>query len=114
MKLISTEEHKQQSPELVELWNNMTREQLLEEVWKESTDAVNMESRVALFMEYCSNGMSKTNYTLESIQTLIDAGKESDIREWCRMTFDDSEGDDQYIIEEVKTMAQDDYLNIRI
>lgn len=114
MKLISENEFKKEHSDLVQEWSKMSKEQLLEEIIKESTDAVNMESRVQLFMNECSNGMSKTNYTLDIIEGLIQSGKETDIREWCRMTLDDSEGDDNYILNEVKEMAQDDYLKIGI
>ena len=51
MKLLSLEEFKVNRKDLHNLWNNMSREELLEEIWKESLGVVNMETRVQLFME---------------------------------------------------------------
>ena len=41
----------------------MTKQQLLEEIWKEAIDSINMAERVQLFMNECTS-LSKTNYTL--------------------------------------------------
>lgn len=106
MKLISTEEFKKENKDLLKKWSKMTKEELLEEVVKESTDAWNMESRVQLFMVECTD-MSKTNYTLDVIKNLISEKHEREIADWCSMTVEDAEGDDQYILSEVKEKAKE-------
>lgn len=107
MKLRTLEEFKEERKDLHDLWSKMTREQLLEEIWKESLDAVNMETRVAVFMQHATIDMSKTTYTPEVIIGLVNYKQEKDIYDFCQMTIEDSEGDDNYILNEVKTFAID-------
>lgn len=77
------EELKEKRPDLVELFENMSREELLNQCYLECIDAINMEKRVALFMEECTINMSKTNYTLDSLKRLINEKQEFDINEFC-------------------------------
>lgn len=83
------EQLKAKRPDLVELFEGMNREQLLEQIYKESKDAINMEERVSLFMEHCTIDMSKTTYTLESLKTLIQENKEAEISDFCADMLED-------------------------
>lgn len=74
---------KKERPDLVESFEKMTREQLLNQCYLECIDAINMEERVSLFMQECTINMSKTNYTLDSLKTLISDKKEADLNEFC-------------------------------
>lgn len=68
-----------------------------------------MEERVQLFMNECT-GMSNTNYTIDSLKTLIQNQKEQDIKDWCSMTVEDGKGTDNfssYVIKEVEEQAKD-------
>lgn len=82
---------KQQRPDLVELFENMNREQLLKQIYKESLDAINMEERVQTFMNECTK-LSKTTYPIETIKQLIDAKKKFDLSDFCETTLEDIEG----------------------
>ncbi len=56
----TVEELKQERPDLVELFEAMTHEQLLEQIYKEVLDALNMEERVQVFMKrYLMGSMKK-------------------------------------------------------
>lgn len=100
----TVEQLKQERPDLVELFEAMDREQLLEQIYKEIKDALNMEERVSVFMEIATNGMSYTTYTPESIKTMVQNNHDRNIAEWCLMTVED--GDDEYILNEVKAQAR--------
>lgn len=92
------EELKEQRPDLVKLFEGMSREELLNQCYLECIDAINMESRVALFMEECTINMSKTNYTLDSLKRLINAKKEFDINEFCYYEIiDEPEASELYV-----------------
>jgi hypothetical protein len=95
----TVEELKKQRPDLVQDFEAMTKEELLEQVYLESIDAINMESRVQLFMNECTN-MSKTNYTLDVIKTLISDKQEDDLNNWCIDLI--AEYEDYEILEEIK------------
>lgn len=94
---------KTERPDLVELFEKMTKEELLKQCYLECLDAVNMESRVALFMEECTNNMSKTNYTTGSLKSLINENREREIDSFCYDTCD--EQDDSEILKEIKERA---------
>lgn len=79
----TVEELKDKRPDLVELFESMSKEELLNQCYLECIDAINMESRVALFMEECTINMSKTNYTLDSLRRMINNKREFDINEFC-------------------------------
>lgn len=101
----TVEELKKERPDLVNLFESMDREQLLEQIYKECNDAINMESRVSLFMEQCTN-MSKTTYTIESLKTLISEKQQSDISEFCKDLLEDTEGmSKDEIIEYIKDFS---------
>ena len=94
---------KAERPDLVELFENMTREELLKQCYLECLDAVNMESRVALFMAECTNNMSKTNYTLGSLKSLVDENKEREIDSFCYDLVDEQENSE--ILKEINERA---------
>lgn len=101
----TVEELKEKRPDLVELFEDMTREQLLNQCYLECIDAINMEERVSLFMEECTINMSKTNYSLESLKSLIDSKKEADIDEFCYYeTIDEPTNED--LVSVIKKRAQ--------
>lgn len=87
----TTEELKQKRPDLVELFENMNREQLLEQIYKEVQDGLNMQERVEVFMELCTPDMSYTTYTPESIRTLVKIKEEADISNFVDMIMQDME-----------------------
>lgn len=72
---------KKERPDLVESFEKMTKEELLNQCYLECRDAINMESRVALFMEKCTLNMSKTTYTINSLCDLINEKNEHDYNE---------------------------------
>lgn len=68
-----------------------------------------MEDRVQLFMEECT-GMSKTNYDINTLKSLINNKKEQDIKDWCSMTVEDGKelGDyEKYVLKEVEEQSKD-------
>ena len=77
------EQLKEQRPDLVELYENMDREQLLKQIYLEVKDGLNMEKRVQFFMNKCTVNMSRTNYTIETLETLINEKQEQIIDEFC-------------------------------
>lgn len=92
-------ELKQERPDLVDLFENMTRDELLNQCYLECIDAINMEERVSFFMEECTLNMSKTNYTLRSLKTMIDQKREFDIAEFCYYEIvDEPEASDLYVV----------------
>jgi hypothetical protein len=102
----SVEKLKKQRPDLVEEFEKMTREELLEQCYKESLDAINMEKRVSVFMSECTISMSKSNYTLDSLRRMISDKQEYDIQEFCSMLVEDSE-DDSEIVKEIREKADE-------
>ncbi len=102
--MIKDIEHlKQERTDLVELFENMTREELLKQCYLECLDAVNMESRVALFMAECTNNMSNTSYTLGSLKSLINENKEREVDSFCYGVCDEQE--DSEILKGIKERA---------
>lgn len=96
---------KQQRPDLVELFENMNREQLLKQIYKERLDAINMEERVQTFMNECTYlNLSRTTYPIETIKQLIDAKKKFDLSDFCETTLEDIEGME---LQEVKEYLED-------
>lgn len=88
---------KQERPDLVESFESMTREELLKQCYLECIDSINMEGRVALFMSECTNNMSNTTYTLDSLRTLINQKKEVEYGEIRHELIEDYK-----ILEEIK------------
>lgn len=99
------EELKESRPDLVELFESMDREQLLNQCYLESMDAINMEKRVEVFMEHCTVNMSKTNYTEASLKSLISDKQELDIDEFCYYETCDGQSDEE-ILSSIKERAK--------
>lgn len=91
------EQLRKDRPDLVENFEKMSKEELLNQCYLECIDAINMEERVSLFMQECTINMSKTNYTLESIKSLINDKKEFDINEFCYYETIDEPTDEELI-----------------
>lgn len=96
---------KEKRADLVELFEGMTKEELLNQCYLECMDAINMEERVSLFMRECTNNMSKTNYTLESLESLINEKKEKEINEFCYNETCDGQAQTE-VIAEIKERAK--------
>lgn len=99
----SVAELKEKRPYLVESFEKMTKEELLKQCYLECADALNMEKRVSVFMETCTNNLSKTTYTTEAIRDMVNDKQEYDINEFCEglssmPTFKD-------ILQEINTRA---------
>ena len=100
------EQLKEQRPDLVELFEGMDREQLLNQIYLEVRDGLNMEKRVEVFMELCTPNMSYTTYTEEAIRSMVQTQQENEISQFCEMALEDTEDMDleetrQYLREEV-------------
>ncbi len=105
---MTLEELKIERLDLVKLFESMDREQLLEQIYKECLDAINMEERVQIFMNECTNEMSKTNYTPEVIKGLISDKQQIDISEFCQTALEDMELMD---IDEIKEYLQNEIID---
>lgn len=101
----TVEQLKAERPDIVEIFEAMTKEELLDQIYLEVLDGLNMEDRVQLFMNECTD-LSKTTYTLDSIKTLINARQIKDIQQFCADLLEDSEGDSKYILAEIKERAK--------
>jgi len=100
------EELKSQRPDLVELFEGMTREELLEQIYKEVQDAINMKARVELFMRECTS-MSKTHYTLKSLKSIISDYKQQELSMFCETALEDTFGMEA---EEIRDYLRDETL----
>ena|ERR1043165_3699672 len=89
------------APELVKEYSEMSKDDLLEVCCGEVLDLFAATDRVSLFMEECTD-MSKTNYTLDSLKTLIQKRREQDLNEWCWYLIDE---EDSVILETVKKLG---------
>lgn len=96
----SIEQLKKERPDLVEDFEKMDREKLLNQCYLECIDAINMQKRVSVFMELCTMDLSKTNYTEASIRSMVNIKQEYDIENFCDMTIEDAEND-QEIADEI-------------
>lgn len=103
--LETIEQLKAERPDIVKIFQAMTKEELLDQIYLEVLDGLNMEDRVQLFMNECTE-LSKTTYTLDSIRTLINARQIKDIQQFCVDLLEDSEGDSEYILAEIKERAK--------
>jgi hypothetical protein len=90
--LKTIKELKQERPDLVELFESMDREQLLKQCYKEALDAINMESRVALFMEELETGLSNTTYTLDSLRMIVNTAIGNQINNYILTVLEDTDG----------------------
>lgn len=94
----NVEKLKKERPDLVESFEKMSREQLLNQCYLECIDSINMEERVSLFMSKCTENMSKTNYTIDSLTSLISDKQESDIAEFCHGETVDNPTDEELVL----------------
>lgn len=100
----SIDELKKERPDLVNMFGSMNREELLKSCYLEAIDAINMENRVAVFMAECTDNMSDTTYTIESIKDLINQKKEREISQFCYDVCNNNSNND--ILEEIKAYAE--------
>ncbi len=98
------EQLKSERPDLVELFENMTKEELLKQCYLECIDAINMESRVQTFMNECTVNLSKTNYTIESIRSMISEKYQYDLSRFCHYEVSDGQTDEE-IADSIREMA---------
>lgn len=84
-------------PDIVKEFEAMDRDALLEACCGETLDAINMQDRVQLFMNECTNGFSKTNYDIDVLKKLILQRKEADIDTFCAMFLEDGDADEDII-----------------
>lgn len=91
-------------PELVAEYEAMDKETLLNQICAEVIDLIDSNERVTVFMELCSGGLGKTNYTPESIRTFVTQKQDADIKDWCFDICD--EATDEEILEEVRKQAE--------
>ena len=101
------DELKEQRIDLVELFEGMDREQLLNQCYLECIDAINMDGRVSVFMEECTLNLSKTTYDISSIKDMIQDKQEANINEFCYDVLSDSENDAE-VIDEIYRRSQID------
>jgi hypothetical protein len=90
--LKTIKELKQERPDLVELFESMDREQLLKQCYKEVLDAINMETRVAVFMEELETGLGYTTYTVESIKQIVENAFQNNVNNYILTVIDDTDG----------------------
>ncbi|MGK6342875.1 hypothetical protein ACMGDK_11585 [Chryseobacterium sp. DT-3] len=100
------EQLKEERPDLVELFEAMTRDQLLNQCYLECIDALNMEERVSVFMDECTINMSKTNYDTAVLRTFINQKKEYDINEFCYIETAD-EPTEEELLESILERAKE-------
>lgn len=101
----TVEKLKELRPDLVSEFEAMSHKELLNQIYLEVIDGLNMEERVQIFMNECTT-LSKTTYTPEVIKGLIQSKQSADISDFCEMALEDTEDMDleetrQYLREEV-------------
>lgn len=96
---------KKRFPQLVEEYSAMDKEQLLEQICAEVNDLHDMYDRVQFFMNECTNGMSKTTYTIESLKQMVAQKQEKDIQEFCYYETVDGQTDSE-IATEIRQQAE--------
>lgn len=73
--------------DLFNFYKGLSHEELLNQIILEVTDLQAMEERVSFFMSECTCNMSKTNYTIDSLKTLVEERKQRDhdesIQDFC-------------------------------
>ena len=103
------QELKEQRPDLVKDFEALSHEELLGQIYLEVIDALNMQDRVQTFMNACTS-MSKTTYTCEVIEGLIQEQKLRDIGDFCEMTLEDTE---DMSLEETRQYLRDEVIDIK-
>lgn len=89
-------------PEIDKLSKELSNKALRRQFKLEIIDLMNMEERVSVFMQECTNNMCKTTYTIASIKELISLRKEEDLDEFCS---DLNEMSTEGIMSEIKERA---------
>ncbi len=89
----SVKKLKEKDPELVKHYLSLKKADLQEQICAEVIDLKNMEDRVSVFMDTCTNNMSKTNYTPEAIKSLVSQKQEDDIDSFCAELMEMKTGD---------------------
>lgn len=87
----TVEQLKQERPDLVEFFESLKHEELLNQIYLEVIDTLNMEERVQTFMNECTD-LSYTTYTPEVIKKLVQDKSDRDISDFCKMTLEDTKG----------------------
>ncbi len=87
----------------------MNKETLLNQIFLEVIDALNMEERVQTFMNECTT-MSKTTYTPEVIKGLVQEQHLRDISDFCEMALEDTE---DMSLEETRQYLRDEVIDIK-
>ncbi len=98
------EQLRETRPELVAEYEAMDKDALLNQICAEVIDLLAHEERVSVFMELCSGGLGKTNYTPEAIRSFVSNKQDADINDWCFQTCENAT--DEEILEEVKSQAE--------
>lgn len=101
---MTLEQLKEERKDLVQAFELMTKEQLLEQIYLECLDAINMRDRVEVFMEECTDNMSYTTYTPQVLRELISDKKEKDIKMFCADLLEDYE--EYEIISKIMELAR--------
>lgn len=95
-------------PHLVEEYSSLTKEEMLEQLCAEVIDLLHMEERVQFFMSECTEGFSKTTYTIDSLKSMVSDQKEDEINEFCFFMTDEEEEkvDEREILERAKSYKE--------
>lgn len=104
----NTEQMREKHPDMVKVWEQLTKDELLEAMCGEVIDLFSMMERVSVFMEECTD-MSKVNYTPDVIRDLIKKKKEADIDDFCFLECEEAEDDE--ILLAIKDRAKKSALN---
>lgn len=97
--LENVDDLKLHDPELIKRYENISDiNELRNELYKELVDSMNMETRVQYFMIECTNNFSKTNYSIDSLELLVNDKKNSDIKEAIK----DEVEEIVYLLEDIK------------
>lgn len=102
--MTNVEQVRQRTPDVVELYEKMSKKYLLEACCGEILDLWAMNERVATFMEECTD-MSKTTYTPEVLKKLIREDQKQRIVFFCENLLEDYEDDTEELLKCIKATA---------
>lgn len=94
----TVEQLKQERPDLVQIFEKMSRKELLNQIYLEVKDGLNMEERVQVFMNEVTS-LSYTTYTPEVIKGLVSDAFQKNISQFCETALEDIE---EMNIQEIK------------
>lgn len=100
----SVEKLRENYPGLVDEYSLLSKEDLLNQICAEVLDLHKMDERVQTFMNECTSGLSKTNYTPEAIKGMIHSRQVDDLNEFCS---DLIEMDTEAIMKDIHERAAD-------